>query len=105
MQMVHSSLTINEAADRPRAGQVPRGPRHAHRQPPRRRLADGLLRRPHHEQRHPAPLHLARPGGGLAVLGARRDGFRPTRAVIGSRCSTSGSPPCSGAALILEDSR
>ena len=83
MQMVHSSLTIQEAAESPLPGKSPEDLNmHIATY-----LAAGWQMSFYavHTtcERHPAPLHLARPGGGVAV--PRGDGSGAAAAVTGSR--------------------
>jgi hypothetical protein len=102
MQMVHSSLTINEAAIDPcRASR--RGPQHAHRQLSRGRwqMAFYAVHTTSSGIRHHFIWRGPEEGSPFPCPAGRIPG-RTCRDRARSSC---GSPPCAAAALILEDWR
>ena len=105
MQMVHSSLTINEAAIDPVPGKSPEDlDMHiASHLAAGWQMAFYAVHTTNSGIRHHFIWRGPEEGSPFPVPSGTDPG--QTRAVIGSRCSTCGSPPCSAAALILEDWR
>ena len=88
MQIVHRTLTIDEAAIDPVPGKSPEDLDSHVTSHLARRLADGLYAV--HTTNSGIRHHFIwrGPDEGSPFPMPRRDGSRPTRAVIGSRCST-----------------